>query len=75
MGEIVKGPGARDNGPPFSMPERAEDLTADHIKLALMEMAIYGEDATVRLEALIALARILAMLKDVTIHRIETAEG
>ncbi len=75
MGEIVKGPGAKDNGPPFSLPERAEDLTPEHVKQALLETAIFAQDATVRLEALIALARILAMLKDVHIHRFELAEG
>ena len=75
MGEVAKGPGARDNRPPFSLPERVEDLTADHVKQALLDTAIYGEDATVRLEALIALARILAMLKDVHIHRYELREG
>ncbi len=67
----MKGPGAKDSRPPFSLPERAEDLTPEHIKQALLDTAIYGEDATVRLEALIACARVLGMLKDVRIHRYE----
>jgi hypothetical protein len=71
MGDAVNGPGTRDNGPPLSLPERAEDLTPEHVKQALMHTAIYAEDATVRLEALIACARILGMLKDVRIHRYE----
>ena len=75
MGEVVKGPGARDNGPLFSLPERAEDLTPEHVKLALMKMAMFAEDATVRLEALITLARVLAMLKDVRIHRYELGDS
>lgn len=73
MGEIVKGPGAKDNA--LGLPERAEDVTPEHIRQALLEMAKFAKSEEVRVEALELLGRSLGMYTDVIIYRVEAAGG
>ena len=73
MGEVVKGPGAKDNAPPFSLPERAEDLTAEHVKQALLALALSAKDEMARVKALELLGQTFAMFKQVIIYRVEAA--